>query len=65
MNSDSESKKLQALSMKKDKLANHPFRHLIFGPVVEEKMLRKHLELIQRGLLYSKYCLKSPSDKFI
>lgn len=45
VNSDTESRKMQLLALKNDKLVNHPFRHLIFGPTVEEKTLVKHLKV--------------------
>jgi len=48
-----------------DKLINHPFRHLIFGPSVNEVVYKKYIILTQRGLIYAKKCLKGPSDKFI
>jgi hypothetical protein len=45
VNTDSESRKVQFHALKKDKIATHPFRHLIFGPEVDEKTLLKHLQL--------------------
>ncbi|CAD8059833.1 unnamed protein product [Paramecium sonneborni] len=50
---------------KSDKLIDHPFRHLIFNPTIEEEIFNKHLRITQRGLIYSKRCLKGPSDQFI
>lgn len=46
-------------------MAQHPFRHLIFGPMNDEKVFLKHLTICQRGLAYATHCLKGPSDKFI
>lgn len=48
-----------------DQLKNHPWRHLIFGPGINENTFKKHLTLSYRGLVYAKKCLKGPSDKFI
>ncbi|CAD8059513.1 unnamed protein product [Paramecium sonneborni] len=62
VNSDNEQTKK---NQSKDKLSNHPFRHLIFGPNVNEQTFKKHLILTQRGLIYARKCLKGPSDKFI
>ncbi|CAD8056861.1 unnamed protein product [Paramecium sonneborni] len=50
---------------KQDKLIDHPFRHLIFNPTIQEEIFQKHLRITQRGLIYSKRCLKGPSDQFI
>ncbi|CAD8048385.1 unnamed protein product [Paramecium primaurelia] len=50
---------------KQDKLIDHPFRHLIFNPTISEETFEKHLRITQRGLIYSKRCLKGPSDQFI
>ncbi|CAK85344.1 unnamed protein product (macronuclear) [Paramecium tetraurelia] len=64
-NSDNEQSKKNSQNSGKDKLSNHPFRHLIFGPNVTEQTFKKHLILTQRGLIYARKCLKGPSDKFI
>lgn len=48
-----------------DNLSTHPFRHLIFGPSINETTFKKYMILTQRGLIYAKKCLKGPSDKFI
>ncbi|CAD8044482.1 unnamed protein product [Paramecium primaurelia] len=50
---------------KEDKLLEHPFRHLIFSPKIDELVLEKHLYITQRGLIYSRKCLKGPSEQFI
>ncbi|CAD8132648.1 unnamed protein product [Paramecium octaurelia] len=50
---------------KEDKLLEHPFRHLIFSPKIDEQVLEKHLMITQRGLIYSRKCLKGPSEQFI
>ena len=44
---------------------NHSYRHLIFAPYCTESTFKKHLTLTYRGLVYSKKCLKGPSDSFI
>lgn len=44
---------------------NHPYRHLIFAPFCTESTFKKHLTLTYRGLVYSKKCLKGPSESFI
>ena len=44
---------------------NHSYRHLIFAPFCTESTFKKHLTLTYRGLVYSKKCLKGPSDSFI
>lgn len=44
---------------------NHSFRHLIFAPYCTESTFKKHLTLTYRGLVYSRKCLKGPSDAFI
>jgi CTD small phosphatase-like protein 2 len=49
-------------SSPQDQLKNHPFRHLIFGPHIEDDIFKKYLQLTQRGLIYAKKCLKGPSD---
>lgn len=46
-------------------MKNHPFRHLIYGPTIGENTFKKFLMLTQKGLIYSRKCLKGPSDKFI
>ena len=43
----------------------HPFKHLIFSESLEEGKFKRHLSLVYRGVIYSKKCLKSPSEKFI
>lgn len=48
-----------------DAFRNHPWRHLIFGPNINESSFKKHLTLSYRGLVYAKKCLKGPSEKFI
>ncbi|CAD8137321.1 unnamed protein product [Paramecium octaurelia] len=65
VNSDNEQSKKNSQNNGKDKLSNHPFRHLIFGPTINEQTFKKHLILTQRGLIYARKCLKGPSDKFI
>lgn len=44
---------------------NHQYRHLIFAPYCTESTFKKHLTLTYRGLVYSKKCLKGPSESFI
>lgn len=44
---------------------NHSYRHLIFAPYCTESTFKKHLLLTYRGLVYSKKCLKGPSESFI
>lgn len=43
----------------------HPFRHLIFSPYVTESTFKRHLTITYRGLVYSKKCLKGPSEAYI
>ncbi|CAD8135107.1 unnamed protein product [Paramecium pentaurelia] len=50
---------------KEDKLMDHPFRHLIFSPKIDELVFEKHLIVTQRGLIYSRKCLKGPSEQFL
>lgn len=44
---------------------NHPFRNLIFSPSVSESTFKRHLTITYRGLVYSKKCLKGPSESYI
>jgi len=44
---------------------NHPFKHLIFSDMCTEAVFKRHIALVYRGLVYSKKCLKGPSDKYI
>ncbi|CAD8138829.1 unnamed protein product [Paramecium octaurelia] len=55
----------QVEQSKEDKLMEHPFRHLIFSPKVDELVFEKHLIVTQRGLIYSRKCLKGPSEQFV
>ncbi len=50
---------------KDDKLKDHPFRHLIFSPHIPEQIFKRHLNMLYRGLLYAKNCLKGPSESFL
>jgi len=65
VNSDAETKNLEQKQEKVKAINNHPYRHLIFTPVVTESTLKKHLSITYRGLVYSVKCLKGPTDKFI
>lgn len=65
VNSDAETKNLEQKQDKVKAINNHPFRHLIFSPFVTESILKKHLSITYRGLVYSVKCLKGPTDKFI
>ncbi|CAD8163144.1 unnamed protein product [Paramecium pentaurelia] len=47
------------------KLSNHPFRHLIYGPLICENVFNKFLQLTQRGLIYATRSLKEPCKKYI
>eukprot|EP01017_Pseudomicrothorax_dubius_P043810 TRINITY_DN7356_c0_g2_i3.p1 TRINITY_DN7356_c0_g2~~TRINITY_DN7356_c0_g2_i3.p1 ORF type:complete len:417 (+),score=59.69 TRINITY_DN7356_c0_g2_i3:2-1252(+) len=58
--SDSEAKS----ALKKAK-KQHPFRHLIFGPTLDEERFKHHIALTYKGLVYSMKSLKSPSEKFV
>ncbi|CAK91803.1 unnamed protein product (macronuclear) [Paramecium tetraurelia] len=64
-NSDQEQNKKNPQLNQNNKIAQHPFRHLIFGQYINEQAFKKHLLLTQRGLIYARKCLKGPSDKFI
>lgn len=46
-------------------LKNHPFRNLIFSPEVTVEKLNNYISLIQRGLIYSRTCLKQPSAAYL
>lgn len=48
-----------------ESVKTHPFRSLIFSPETSLERLKSHLSLIQRGLLYSKACLKQPSPAYL
>lgn len=37
----------------------------MFSPKISEEKFEKHLNITQRGLIYSKKCLKGPSEQFI
>ena len=65
INSDAETKNLEQKHEKVKAINNHPYRHLIFCPIVTESTLKKHLSITYRGLVYSVKCLKGPTDKFI
>lgn len=65
VNSDAETKNLEQKQEKVKAINNHPYRHLIFSPVVTESTLKKHLSITYRGIVYSVKCLKGPTDKFI
>jgi hypothetical protein len=43
----------------------HKWKQLIFSPSITQESFMRHLNTTYRGLVYSKKCLKSPSDKFI
>lgn len=63
--SDAEKNTHNLYNEKKLSINNHPFRHLIFSPLVTESTFKRHLTLTYRGLVYAKKCLKGPSEKFI
>lgn len=65
VNSDAESKNVEQKQEKAKAINNHPYRHLIFSPYVTESILKKHLSITYRGLVYSVKCLKGPTEKFI
>lgn len=65
VNSDAETKNLEQKQEKIRAINNHPYRHLIFSPYVTESLLKKHLSITYRGLVYSVKCLKGPTEKFI
>lgn len=65
INSDAETKNLEQKQEKIRAINNHPYRHLIFSPYVTESLLKKHLSITYRGLVYSVKCLKGPTEKFI
>jgi hypothetical protein len=44
---------------------NHPYRHLIYSPKIDEPTFIKNLKAVQRGAKYSINYLKAPSDEFI
>ena len=48
-----------------DNIKNHPFRSLIFSPEVTAEKLNNYISLVQRGLIYSKVCLKQPSAQYL
>jgi len=59
------SKFAKAQEINKENVLNHPFRNLIFSPEVTPEKFKDHLSLIQRGLIYSKACLKQPSAHYL
>lgn len=65
VSSDNESKNIDRKFEKANSINNHPYRHLIFSPMVTESSFKKHLSMTYRGLVYSVKCLKGPSDKYI
>lgn len=65
VNSDAESKNVEQKQEKVKAVNHHPFRHLIFSPLVTEPTLKKHLSITYRGVVYSVKCLKGPTEKFI
>ena len=48
-----------------ENIERHQFRNLIFSPEVSCEKFKGHLSLIQRGLIYSKACLKQPSVNYL
>ena len=46
-------------------LPTHPYRHLIFSPEISKKDFKQHLLLVYKGLKYSKFILKEPSQSFL
>lgn len=58
-------KKIYYKASKESFLKNHPFRHLIFNPNIPPQVFKKHLNMLYRGLLYAKNCLKGPSSGFL
>lgn len=58
-------KSFQFKLQKENYLKNHPYRNLIFSPVVSEKEFIQHLIFTQKGLKYAKNCLKQPSEEII
>lgn len=63
--SDAETNTNVMYKEKERTINNHPYRHLIFSPLVTESTFKRHLTLTYRGLVYAKKCLKGPSEKFI
>ena len=51
--------------LSEENLHRHPFRNLIFSPEISLDKFKDHLSLIQRGLIYSKACLKQPSSVYL
>jgi len=49
----------------KAELQYHPFRKLIFSPMIEEEAFKKHLLMTYKGLVYSTRCLKGPGKDYI
>jgi len=45
--------------------ATFSIKNLVFGPKIEEKIMKKHLQLILRGLNYSLKLLKPPPISYI
>lgn len=65
INSSDHIKKPKEKSSIENVINNHPYRHLMFAPYCTESTFKKHLLLTYRGLVYSKKCLKGPSESFI
>jgi len=56
---------LKKTELSMDNLHKHPFRNLIFSPDITVEQFKDHLSLTQRGLIYSKACLKQPSSLYL
>ena len=41
------------------------WRHLIFSKKINDTSFKRHVILVYRGLVYSKKCLKGPSQRFL
>lgn len=46
-------------------LENHPFRQIIFSPIISGKTFNKHQLKTYKGLIYAANCLKGPSENFL
>jgi hypothetical protein len=58
-------KRLQKNIKKENYLKSHPFRNLIFSPVISVKGFNEHLISIQKELKFAKNSLKEPSEEVI
>lgn len=47
-----------------DEIQKHPFRKLVFSPIIHENLFKKHLLITYKGLIYAKK-LAQPSAEFL